>query len=62
MPVPVLPMCVSWTYSSMGARWILIFIFFFKWKKAAKIHKEKAYSQLLFVGSSVGMLPGKALC
>jgi len=46
----------------MGARWILIFIFFFKWKKAAKIHKEKAYSQLLFVGSSVGMLPGKALC
>lgn len=41
MPVPVLPMCVSWTVSSMGARWILIFIFFFKWKKAAKIHKEK---------------------
>lgn len=40
----------------------LLFLFFFDWKKAAKIHKGKDQSQFLFVGSLVGTLPGKAAC
>lgn len=41
MPVPVLPMCVSWTLSNMGARWIFIFIFFLNGRKLPKYIRRR---------------------
>lgn len=41
MPVPVLPICVSWTSSNMGARWIFIFIFFLSGTKLPKYIRRR---------------------
>lgn len=41
MPVPVLPMCVSWTSSSVGARWTFIFIFLLNGRKLPKYIRRR---------------------